>query len=222
MRIPSDSVSNAVRLTFGRYVMRRARRAKLPDFEAEAKAASDDIKAAEAAQATAEEARQDALADRDAADDDLDDLAKRHRQTIEGRATNANRERPYTDIYPDGVEHYTAAPLKEQEARYALLTRRYDEFLPEGDAVRAESSRIKEALGVWSAALSALTQAETEVALAKGRALRAEQDWEATMNRLYFRLAERFGKTVAERFFPRARRGAKEEASDAAGPGPTT
>lgn len=48
--------------------------------------------------------KDDALADRDAADDALDDLERRHRRAREGRGTSASRERPYVDIYPCSVD----------------------------------------------------------------------------------------------------------------------
>jgi len=211
MQLPPESARNATRLTYGRYVARRARRQKLPEVETEVKTATNALAAAALAEMAVEEARQEALADRDATDDDLDDVAKRHRQTIEGRATNANRERPYRDIYPDGIEYYTAAPLAEQASRYALLTRRYEEHLPEGDPVRAEAGLIEEGLLAWTAATQALTQAEIDVALAKGKTARAVDAWEDTLGRVYFRLAERLGKAKAERFFPRTRRGMRGE-----------
>lgn len=175
------------------------------------KASTTALKVAAAAEQEAEEAVQDALADRDSGDDDLDDIAKRHRQVLEGRGTTANRERPYTDIYPDGIAWYTAAPLDEQKARYELLVRRYAEHLPEGDVVRLESGLISDALASWSTATEPLAKAQLEVAVARSRTARAIDDWEATLNRLYFRLAERLGKPQAERFFPRVRRSVKAE-----------
>lgn len=206
MRLPAESATNAARSSFSRYLARRLRRAKLLDEEALVKQSAVALHAAAVAEEEAEGLVQDALADRDADDDTLDDVAKRHRQTIEGRATNANKERPYSDIYPDGIAFYTAAPLTEQASRYTLLVRRYDEHLPDGDPVRAEGGLITAALTRWSASSAGLNQAQLDVAIARGRTARAVEDWEATLNRLYFRLAERLGKTQAERFFPRARR----------------
>lgn len=216
MRLPSETSRHAVRYAYGRYVARRLRRAKLGEFEAEVKARTADIKAAEAGVGEREEVRQDALADRDASDDELDDLAKRHRRAIEGRDTNANRERPYIDLFPDGIAYYTAAPLDEQEVRYTLLVRRYEEHLPEGDPVRAEAGLLTGGLAGWVEAKKALAQAELEVALAKNAVDRAVEAWETTLRRVYFRLAERLGKTAAERFFPAVGRRAKRE-TDGAG-----
>ena len=139
-------------------------------------------------------------------DDELDDLAKRHRQAIEGRATNANKERPYTDIYPDGIAWYTASPLAEQPSRYELLVRRYDGFLPDGDPVRAEGPAITTALAGWKEAKAQLDKLELDVAMARAKTAAAVNAWEEGLRRLYFRLAERFGKTQAERFYPKASR----------------
>lgn len=209
MQLPAKSAANVQRYNYARYLARRARRSKLPDLEAEVKGVTATLRLAAAAEQEAEELVQDALADRDAGDDELDDLAKRHRQTIEGRGTNANRERPYTDIYPDGIAWYTAAPLAEQRARYELLARRYADHLPEGDPVRSDGTQILDALAGWSAAADALAKAELEVAVARAKTARAVADWETTLNRIYFRLAERLGRAAAERFFPRVRRGTK-------------
>lgn len=221
MRLPAETATSSARLGYARYVARRLRRAKLNEFEIEVKTASDALKVSAATEVEAEEAVQDALADRDAYDDDLDDTAKRHRQAIEGRGTNANRERPYTDIYPDGIAWYTSAPLDQQKVRYELLVRRYADHLSEGDPLRAEGGAITEALGGWATAVAALEKAQLEVSVARAKTSRVTDDWESTLTRLYYRLAERMGKANAERFFPRTRRGAAPDpGGDGGGGGP--
>lgn len=211
MRLPAENASNAVRYTFARYVARRARRARLEAEENEVKAATAALKSAADFEDGAEQALPDIFADRDSFDDELDDIAKRHRQAIEGRATNANRERPYTAIYPDGIAWYTSAPLDQQKSRYELLVRRYAESLPDGDPVRAEGHLITEALEGWTQATEALGKAQMEVAVARAKTAQALEAWEATLNRLYFRLGEKLGKTRAERIFPKMRRGSRND-----------
>jgi hypothetical protein len=203
MRLPSRTAANENRVAFGRYVARRLRRARLSAEEAEVLAVTDALRAATTAAEDAGYAVQDALADRDAVDSELDDVAKRHRQALEGRGTTANRERPYTDIYPDGIAWYANAPLAEQVKRYELLVRRYHEFLPDGDPVRAEAGVISNAIAEWSTARTAVDQANLNVAMARAKTQVAVDVWEQSLTRLYFRLAERFGKAAAERFFPR-------------------
>ena len=221
MRLPAESASNAVRYTYARYVARRSRRAKLADEENEVKAVTAALKAAAENEDAAEQVLPDVFADRDSYDDELDDIAKRHRQAIEGRGTNANRERPYTSIYPDGIAWYTSAPLDQQKSRYELLVRRYSENLPDDDPVRAESHLITEALEGWLQATEALGKAQMEVAVARAKTAQALEAWETTLNRLYFRLGERLGKTRAERLFPKIRRGAKSETESPADGTPT-
>lgn len=207
MRLPQKSASVSLRLSYGRYLARRLRRAKLSAEEAEVRALSDQMHAAEQAESALEEEVSSLMADRDAADDELDDVTKRHRQAIEGRSTNANKERPYRDIYPDGVAWYTASPLAEQAARYDLLVRRYSEFLPDGDPVRAEAGLITQGLAAWKEAAAAIEKAELDIAMARAKTRQAVATWEEGLTRLYFRLGERLGKLQTERFFPKATRG---------------
>lgn len=206
MRMPARTASIVVRLGFGRYLGRRLRRARLADEELEVKRAGLALSEAAAALNEAELVVSDALADRDAADDDLDDLCKRHRQTIEGRVVNAIKLKPYTDLYPDGVAWYVKAPLNEQVSRYELLARRYEGFLPEGDPVRAEAPRVRELIAQWSASRAEVDRAELDVAMARAKVQQATATWEETVTRLYFRLAEKLGKAGAERLFPRPAR----------------
>ena len=207
MRLPQKTASVPNRLNYARYLGQRLRRAKLTTEEEEVKALSDVLRQAKLAETALEEELTSLYADRDSADDDIDDITKRHRQAIEGRATNANKQRPYTDIYPDGVAWYTASPLADQRSRYELLVRRYAEFLPEGDPVRAEATLITQALNAWKDASDRLAQAELDLAMARAKTAQSVNTWEEGLRRLYFRLAERLGKTQAERFFPKASRG---------------
>lgn len=219
MRLPARTASNAVRLASGRYTARRLRRARLSDEEQEVKNAGLALSEAGAVLSEAELAVSDALADRDAVDDDLDDLCRRHRQAIEGRGVNANKQKPYTDIYPDGVAWYVNAPLAEQVSRYELLVRRYETFLPDGDPVRAEGGILRGQVAQWSAARAQVDQAELEVAMARAKAQRAAEAWEQSVRRLYFRLAEKFGKAQAERFFPKTNRARRPDEVEADGDG---
>lgn len=232
MRLPHKNASVLSRLNYARYTGQRLRRAKLTSEEDEVKALSTAIRQAELAETALEEELTSLYADRDGCDDDIDDVTKRHRQAIEGRATNANKQRPYTDIYPDGVAWYTASPLAEQVSRYELLVRRYGEFLPEGDPVRAEAPLITQALAAWKEASDRLAKVELDLAMARAKTAQAVGAWEEGLRRLYFRLAERFGRAQAERFFPKASRGNRlgdevepegpSSPAEPGAPGPTT
>lgn len=223
MRLPHKNASVLTRLNYARYTGQRLRRAKLTAEEDEVKALSTAMRAAELAETSIEEEMTSRFADRDGCDDDLDDLTKRHRQAIEGRATNANKQRPYTDIYPDGVAWYTASPLNDQLSRYELLVRRYDEFLPAGDPVRAEAPLITQALAAWKDASDKLAKAELDLAMARAKTAQTVNAWEEGLRRLYFRLAERLGRAQAERFFPKATRGNRlgDEVEPEGPPGPS-
>src|SRR5690348_4630524 len=81
----------------------------------------------------ADDAVQDAIADRDAADDDLDTMAQEARANLAGRGATAVKEEPYTLVYHAGIGYYTAATLDEQHPRYMELKQRVTEHLPASD-----------------------------------------------------------------------------------------
>src|SRR5262249_25651375 len=134
--LPSSSASYRQRARYGRYVARRLRRGKFPQLAADAAAATNAVREAGRVWDDADDAIQDALADRDSADDDLDDIAKEARANLVGRSADAVRSPPYARISRDGVGYYTAAPVAEEVKRYTELKARMTEHLPADDDVR--------------------------------------------------------------------------------------
>ena len=158
----------------------------------------------------AEDGVQDALADRDSADDSLDTMAQEGRHTLAGRSVSAAREEPYTLIYPEGIGYYIAAPLGEEVVRYTELARRTSEHLPEGDPVRVQTSEgVTTGLAAFTAGVSALETAETTKALARTELDRANRNLRRQLEKTYGALVTELGKAKAERFFPKAAKNKK-------------
>ncbi len=131
MQLPAITSSPQTRVRYGRYVARRLRRAKLMTLADDATSTTNDLRAAARAWDDTDDATQEAIADRDAADDDLDVTAQEVRTSLAGRGINAAKEAPYTLIFPNGVSYYTAAPLDEEPLRVQLPPPR-----PEAEAER--------------------------------------------------------------------------------------
>jgi hypothetical protein len=154
-----------------------------------------------------EDAIQDATADRDAADDDLDLAAQEGRATLAGRSVTTVKESPYTDIFPQGVGYYTAAPLDEEVKRYTELKKRVSEHLPAGDAVRVQVVQAVDThLPSFETGGKALDAARTEEAMAATRLAKATDAWTKQMEKTYGALVADVGRAAAERFFPRVTR----------------
>ena len=87
--------------------------------------------------------------------------------------------------------------------------------------MRAEAGVISDGVAEWSAARTAVDQANLDVAMARAKTQGAVDAWEQSLTRLDFRLAERLGKGAAERFFPRVGRAKRtiEADGDAGGGG---
>src|SRR5262245_12408938 len=118
MQLPASTSSYQTRVRYGRYVARRLRRGKHTRLADEAITATSALREAGRAWDDTEDAAQDALADRDAADDDLDVAAQEARNSLAGRSLDAVKQEPYTNIFPQGIGYYTAAPLDEEVKRY--------------------------------------------------------------------------------------------------------
>jgi hypothetical protein len=154
----------------------------------------------------ADDTIQDALADRDGADDDLDSAAQEARAALGGRSADAVKNTPYTSIFPDGISYYTAAPLDEEEQRYGELKDRLGEHLPGTDAVRKKTSKaIDHGLADWKAAADELKKARTAESLSATKLATATEAWTRQMEKTYGALVGEVGKAKAEAFFPQVR-----------------
>ena len=165
-----------------------------------------------------DDANQDALADRDGADDDLDAIAKDARANLAGRSADAVKKAPYTQIFPEGIAYYTAAPLDEEERRYGELSDRLIEHLPKTDpVVKSAPKKIAKGIDDFKKASKALANARTAEALAATRLDVAEEAWVRQIEKTYAALIDEGGRAYAEAFFPaRSAKAKNKKAADAA------
>lgn len=206
MQLPQPGVSYVALVRYGRYVSRRLRREKLADLAASCDTASAAVRDLGRVTDDADAPVQDALADRDAADDDLDTIAKSARHKLAGRSLEAAKQAPYTLIFPDGIEYYTDAAQGDEVARYTELQKRITEHLPASDVVRREVlPKLGDAITAYRVAESALANARAGVKSATTRYDASEGAWRRLMEKTYGALVQHVGKAGAERFFPRIR-----------------
>lgn len=220
MQLPQTSAHYSARVRFGQYVSRRLKRARLTAMAADvAKVTAAVLQAGRAAE-DADAPVQDAMADRDAADDDLDVAAQTLRARLAGKSVEAVREEPYTRIFPDGIGFYLAAPLGEEIERYTLLAQRIEEHVPASEKVGAATVKaIRAGLTEFAAATKALGAAKNAAAHAEGRLESAVDAWSTHLEKTYGALVAEVGRTAAERFFPKGRTRAKK-GSSGEGPAP--
>ena len=154
---------------------------------------------------------QDAMADRDGADDALDLTAQNARAALAGRSGDAAKKAPYTLIFPEGIGYFTAAPLDQEVKRYGELKKRLDENLPANDGVRVGTAAdIEQNLDAFKNAAEALDQARTDEALAKTRLDAAQEGWARLMMKVYGALLGERGRAAADPFFPKQKNGSKK------------
>lgn len=219
MRLPAPSAHFSQIIRYGNYVARRLRRARMLPLAADVEKTTALVLATGRAREDADKPIQDALADRDAFDDSLDQAAQTARLELAARGTDAVKTAPYTLIYPDGVGYYTAAPLDEEVARYGELKRRLEEHLPAGDPTRGKTiTAIDAGLDGFRGAVEALTAARTAESLASTRLDAAIEGWEKQIEKSYGAIVSEVGRATADRFFPRVR-GKKSDTHSAGGEG---
>jgi hypothetical protein len=161
---------------------------------------------------------QDALADRDAAVDDLNHAAQIARAALAGRSPDAVKSAPYTLIFPESIRYYVEAPLDQKAQRYAELKLRLKTHLPGGDEVLAAAlPAIDAGLGALATATSALAAARIAETLAGTQLDVATEAWKKQMEKTYGFIVADVGRVDAERFFPRMK-GKKKEAPQPAAP----
>ena len=215
MRLPPKGSSFLIYVRYGRYVSRRLRRAGRTDLADGVRSTVDEVRTTGRLWEDADEALQDALADRDGADDDLDEAARHCRANLAGRSASAEREEPYTLIFPKGVGYYTAAPLPQEEARYNELKLRLEEHLPASDAVRKSTvAAISKGLKDFREATAEHTEATAREALAGTRARQAIANFERQIEKTYGALLVEVGRAAAEGFFPKAASSRSGEGDD--------
>lgn len=207
MQLPDSGAAHDERVRVGGYVGRRLRRAKRLTLAADVEAATALVLQRGREWEDADRPVQEARADRDGADDDLDDVAKNSRAKLAGRSADAMRNAPYTQIFPDGIDYYTAAPLDQEVPRYGQLVSRLNEFLGANDEVRKTAvPALNAGITAFQSAVEAVNTAVGNEAIAATRLTTAEEAWDTLMTKVYGVLVADEGKAGAERYFPKNRR----------------
>ena len=207
MQLPQDTAAYTKRVTFGRHVLTRLKRAKLTDQANAVEARNSQVKAAGRAWEDTDEVIQDAIANRDSDDDALDTTAKDFRFALASRSRQAAKEAPYTDIFPRGIEYYTEAPLDEEVDRYQELITRTEAHLPKEDSLRQETVKtLQHQLKSFTESHAAVAAARTQEGIARTRLLAAQDVWADLLEKTYGSLVEQFKKAKAEKFFPKQSR----------------
>ena len=204
MRPPDEDAAFNHKVHYGRYVSRRLRRALRAVLAADVEAATLLVLQRGREWEDTKGPVQDARADRDAADDELDTIAQDARARLAGRSADAVKKAPYTLIFPEGVGYYTAAPIDEEKKRYDELQKRLTEHLPANDEVQKDAvPKIIAGLAAFEAAEKALATSLTAESLASTRLDAAEDAFRRLMTKVYGLLVSELGKPAAEKFFPR-------------------
>lgn len=223
MQLPKEGshYSNVTR--FGRYVARRLRRAGKTGLAKDILAACATVREKGREWEDLEDGVQDALADRDGADDDLDTFAQGARNTLAGRSVTAAKEEPYTLIFHAGIGYYTAALLDDEESRYQELSERITKHLPANDAVRKTApAAIKKGIASFKAASEDLDKAERARGIARTDLDRATRNALRQFEKVYGAIMSEEGKATAERYFPKSSRAkTKDDKSPAPAPEPS-
>lgn len=163
-----------------------------------------------------------AVANRDAVDDELDDVARWGRLQLANRSLDATATEPYTKIFGEGIGEFTKAKVGEGRIAFDELATRFETFLPEEDPLRVEVvPKLTALLVEWEAAVKAVEDARKAVSIARIERESTVSAWEKVVNDTYAALIARVGKKKAERFFPRRSRGKKAPTEATAPPAAT-
>lgn len=213
MQLPKVTAHYSSITRYGRYVARRLRRGGQDSLAKDILAVIALVRAKGREWDDSDDPVQDALADRDAADDDLDSIAQNARHNLASRSLRAVREEPYTLIFHEGVGYYIAAPLDQEETRYEELAERLTKHLPASDAIRKTApAAIKKGLTAFKTAASALQKAERERGSSRTDLDHSIRNALRQLEKVYGALVAEHGKAYAEGFFPKTSRVAKEKA----------
>lgn len=203
MFLPKSSSAHR-RYLFGRYVARRVARAGFSDLLVQ-------VNAVNAALLSTWRQCQDALvpveeatADRDVVDEGLDLTVRLVRKDLGSRSIRAEREAPYTLVFPNGIEEYVSARLGQQVAAYQLLCSRMVAHLGATDPVCVSAiPDVQRRLVSWTEAVAMTDMANQARDIARTRLAVAVAEWEKAITAVYGLLLARVGKDEARRFFPK-------------------
>lgn len=225
MQLPKESAHFSSVTRFVRYVSRRLRRAGKESLAKALLAAGITVREKGRAWEDTEDAVQDALADRDGSDDDLDLIARGVRTTLAGRSLTAVNEEPFILVFHDGLAYYTAASLEDEESRYNELSERLVAHLPANDTVRKTTpAQIKKGVAAFKAAEADLAKAERARGIARTELESVTRNALRQLEKVYGAIMAEEGKAAAESYFPkssRAKGGGKEEKTPDPAPTPS-
>lgn len=220
MQLPKEGTHYSNVTRFGRYVSRRLRRAGKAALAKDVLSACTTVREKGRAWEDLEDGVQDALADRDGSDDDLDTIAQSARNTLAGRSLSAVKEEPYTLLFHSGIAYYTAAPLDAEESRYEELSERIAKHLPANDSVRKTAPpAIKKGIASFKSATADLDKAERARGIARTDLERATRNALRQFEKVYGAIMSDEGKAAAETYFPKSSR-AKVKQDKAPAPAP--
>ena len=223
MRLPAQTAHYSRRVRHGQYVTARLLQAELKDLANDTQTTTDRVKAAGRKVEDADTPVLTAMANRDAADSDMDAATQAFRLKLSSRSLNAAKEAPYTQIFPKGVGFYIAAPVSSTEKRYQELITRVEASLPETDELRgALITAVTAGLERYKTAISDLASARTALAMARTESDAQDDEWDTLMEKTFGVLIERFGKKRANGFFPRTRHIDSDNEGDAPSPSQDT
>lgn len=224
MQLPHASASFQRHVRTGRFTARRLRTASYSDIESPLKACNQTVKDRGRAWEDSEDLIQDALADRDWAEEQASLATREIRLALASRSLDATKTAPYTKIFPDGLDYYVQAKLDEIEQRYQeFVTRVTDNLSADDGVVTSLLPKVKAALSSFQLAVGALSTAITDESVARSELEDAQGEWTTLMTNTHAELIKRVGKPRAERFFQRFREKSKPAdvpASAGAAPAP--
>jgi hypothetical protein len=204
MQLPKHNRNYQTQVDYGRYVAARLRQAKKDDLAQGVEQASQAVKDKGRSWQDLSEAVSGDLARRDAADEALDAVAQDFRLNLASRGVGADKQAPYTSIFPKGVAYYTAAPLGENPARYKELLTRAGAALPASDtALSSILSGLPTLIANFQQAVAALDSARAQAGVARTALESSVDDWLVQMEKTYGVLAAELTRKGADRFFPR-------------------
>jgi hypothetical protein len=219
MKLPQSAAHYTHRVRSGRYTAARLKKAKRAEQAASIDQATSKVKTSGRKVEDCMDAIDTATAFRDAADADMDDPTKHFRKQLAARSLTADKEPPYTAIFPQGIGYYVAATVSENVNRYNELITRVETNLPADDALRtALVPAIKAGIEDYKTASDELSKARTALSMARTESDAARDEWETLMEKTYGSLIVDFGKQAAEKFFLKT--GGSGPADDTEDPGP--
>lgn len=223
MKLPQETAAPNTLVRFGRYTARRLLREGYEEKATLVRTLTLSVRTSARKLEDLEMPEDEAMADRDAVDDDLDDTTKRARLDLASADVGAYRQEPYKSIFPEGVDYFTRSPIPEQEGRYGELSARLVRFLPEDHPVRVRTvPTLESQLSSWKVSKDLVTLARNDISLAKTELDSAISRWREEMEKIYGWLVSEVGKERAERYFPRKSAKQKKAAPQGTAPAEAT